>query len=497
MSRINAAIEKLLGFPNPQDVAAAEGSCDSRMEDRAMKFVALAAQFVGVLDDEGKGQELRQRALRFRSFTHAGSQYDKFRELAYQRIVKKFSHAAPGGDADRLSVAQLREPDRFASLPVDVVEDFIEAAYVRKVQFLQSAPPEIEYKDDIKSEALEAFTSETNSDDLVLRSDVDAIFAPDSILWQPYEVEDFCWSLAWLLGYEELTILAVELTWIFQRITVHHLWGSFLLDAARTTVLPTGDSHHYERLLKTIMSSEPAFPSILDAAEDLVAAAQGKYGHMSAEDRDVLQIGLKAIAAFSNDGETTETAKGESREPGGSTSQSGQASSGAEQSASPKLTIKVSRGHRSFQLKTEGRPPVSIEGMPLYPLFWLFVARLAKNAPTETVTLKELNTIVGDKEEGNRASEKLRGCIGDLRVKLAELGSPPDGKEFIQASRRKGYRLNKSCDWHVTEEVRRECGRVSRSVGARWTDAQAMAERTVDDDDELSTTRDRRCQDDE
>ena len=54
MSRINAVLEKLVDFPNPQDVAATDGSCDSRMEDRAMKFVALAAQFVAALDDEGK-----------------------------------------------------------------------------------------------------------------------------------------------------------------------------------------------------------------------------------------------------------------------------------------------------------------------------------------------------------------------------------------------------------------------------------------------------------
>ena len=51
-----------------------------------------------------------------------------------------------------------------------------------KSQFLQSAPPEIEHKDNIKACALEAFKSESNSEDLVLRSDVDAIFAPDAIL---------------------------------------------------------------------------------------------------------------------------------------------------------------------------------------------------------------------------------------------------------------------------------------------------------------------------
>ena len=209
---------------------------------------------------------------------------------------------------------------------------------------------------------------------------------PTRSCWQPYEVENYCWGLAFLLGYEELAVLAIELTWIFQHITVHHLWGSFLLDAAHATVLPTGDSHHYERLLKTIMSSEPAFPSMLDAAQDLVAA-QGEYGHMSAEDRYLLQIASNAFAALAPD--DGETVKGESREPGGSTPHWVPASSGAEQSVSPKLTIKVGAGHKSFQLAAEGRPRVSIDTKPLYPLFMLFAFRLAMDAPTETVPWKE------------------------------------------------------------------------------------------------------------
>jgi len=139
------------------------------------------------------------------------------------------------------------------------------------VHLLGLAPPEIELKRQIKAKAREELVSESNSDDPIVRSDVDTFFAPESIIWYPYEVEDYCWSLAWLLGYKELMALAVELVRQFLLITEFGLWGCFLLDTAHETVLSTADAHRCGKLMETLMSSGPAFASILDAAERFLA----------------------------------------------------------------------------------------------------------------------------------------------------------------------------------------------------------------------------------
>lgn len=155
---------------------------------------------------------------------------------------------------------------------------------------------EIELKRQIKEEARNEFTSGSNSDDVVVRSDVETLFAADSILWYPYEVEDFCWSVAWLLGYKELMALAIELARLFLLITEFGLWGSFLLDSALRASLPEADARRYGKLLETLRSSKPAFASILEMAECL-EDAEGDEDRTNAEVRDIHQVTLETTAS--------------------------------------------------------------------------------------------------------------------------------------------------------------------------------------------------------
>ena len=231
-----------------------------------------------------------------------------------------------------------------------------------------------------------------------------------------------------------MAILAIELTWIFQHIARFHLWGSFLLDAARATVLPTGDSHQYEKLLKTIMSSEPAFPSMLAAAEDIVAAAQGENGHMSAEDRNLLQIASEACAAFGIGTETAEDEpSGTGTEDEGIDTESPEAGDAKKRSKSKQRVVKIIHikpGYESVQLRAKGKPPLCIDGK-LLRLFLPFARRIANDVSGETVLHLELNEAVGKENEPKRATDAPKNAMDELNDKLNALGCPEDGKEFI------------------------------------------------------------------
>jgi len=111
--------------------------------------------------------------------------------------------------------------------------------------------------------------SETNSDDVViLRCPIRSLPA-DSILWQPYEVENYCWVSCF-------SFLVTRSCWCWlsrwRQCFTHHGLQPLGKFPARfrayhdATGPPTRIG--YERLLGNDHDDRAAFPSILDAAED-------------------------------------------------------------------------------------------------------------------------------------------------------------------------------------------------------------------------------------
>lgn len=123
--------------------------------------------------------------------------------------------------------------------------------------------------------------------------------------------------------------------------------------------------------------------------------------------------------------------------------------------------VTVELGEDSFVLIGEGpgsfSVPVEYKG-----LFRLFNKKIFAGAPGEILTWREVDLALGGRGERNIATASMRGRISKLNLNMGKaLGTPPKGKQWICAAKRKGCQLNESAEWDLGQRLRKEM---------RWTE---------------------------
>ncbi len=213
--QLDAALQNLHDLPDPPVRDFSDGLFGE--EKHAEKCIDLAASFVTAIDKEGGGKELRERRNLFVNHVGAGSAYDSLRKAAHEWMIRLLKEASPDAEVDRVSFSQ-------------PCKGFVKRSHVER------------YLGD-----------------------------PESVLWSPYELLDFCDDLLGLFKNQLLCNLSDNLDGLLGRMKTRHLWGAFLLVASHDA-LCSPNPHTYRNLRIAIMQSRETVAAIKDAAEDVALA---------------------------------------------------------------------------------------------------------------------------------------------------------------------------------------------------------------------------------
>jgi hypothetical protein len=138
-------------------------------------------------------------------------------------------------------------------------------------------------------------------------------------------------------------------------------------------------------------------------------------------------------------------------------------------------TVSVSYGQWGWALKAENGTVISISSKNKV-LFLPFILMIESGSPSETVSFGELNRKVGAGDDAAKASDSLRQIIHLQNKEINRyFGDPPAGN-WIECDKGKGYRLNRSVRWLLSEKLANKDANLYRSVYAASVNPRIIAD---------------------